>query len=212
MVDASPAFATGYITFGSFNSLAKVNPEVSRLWQRILDAVPGSRLLIKIQSVVDADTRASCIEGLVAQGIARDRLDCEAGTRTLAEHLATYGKVDIALDPFPYNGTTTTCEALWMGVPVVTLAGDRHSGRVGASLLTRIGMEDMIAHNPDAYLAAAVALARDFARISALRAGMRDRIAASRLMDAKSFTHNLEQAYRSAWRRWCENPDTGNGI
>jgi protein O-GlcNAc transferase len=209
-VSASPASVAGHVTFGSFNSLAKLNSEVINLWQRILDAVPESRLLIKAQPVADPGTRAACVERLVAQGLAQERLDLEPGTPTLAEHLATYSRVDIALDPFPYNGTTTSCEALWMGVPVVTLAGDRHAGRVGASLLTRIGLEDMIAHTRDEYLSAAVALARDPARIAALRAGMRDRVAGSPLMGAGTFTRNLEQAYRSAWRNWCENPDTVN--
>src|SRR6267142_1772918 len=160
-VSEPPASIAGHVTFGSFNSLAKLNPGVIRLWQRILDAVPKSRLLIKAQPVADPDTRAACVARLVAHGMAPDRLDLEAGTPTLAEHLATYSRVDIALDPFPYNGTTTSCEALWMGVPVVTLAGDRHAGRVGASLLTRVGLEDMIAHTADGYLATAVALARD---------------------------------------------------
>lgn len=211
-VEASPASTAGYVTFGSFNSLAKVNAEVIGLWQRILAAVPRSRLLVKAQSIVDPYSRVACVERLVAQGIPPDSLDCALGTGTLAEHLAAYHKVDIALDPFPYNGTTTTCEALWMGVPVVTLAGNHHAGRVGASLLTRVGMEDMIARTPDDYLDTAIALARDPARLSALRAGMRDRLAASPLMDAFKFTRSLEHAYRSVWRHWCENSGMGKGA
>jgi predicted O-linked N-acetylglucosamine transferase (SPINDLY family) len=207
-VDTLPASAAGHVTFGSFNNLAKVGPDVMSLWQEILTAVPGSRLLIKAMSIVDPGTLASCKERLVSHGLPRERLDFAPGTRTLAEHLSAYNTVDIALDPFPYNGTTTTCEALWMGVPVVTLAGDRHAGRVGASLLTQIGMEEMIARTPDAYVAAAVALARDPTRLASLRAGMRDRIGASRLTDAATFARGLERAYRSVWRRWCENPET----
>jgi len=209
-VGALPASSAGHITFGSFNSLAKLNPVVIGLWKAILAAVPGSRLLIKAQAIVDRDTRAHCLGRLAAQGIAPDCLDFVPGTQTLSEHLATYNRVDIALDPFPYNGATTTCEALWMGVPVVTLAGDRHAGRVGASLLTRIGMEDMVAHTSAAYVAAAVALASDAVRLSALRARMRDRISASPLTDAVSFTRDLEQAYRYTWRNWCEEAHRAN--
>jgi protein O-GlcNAc transferase len=205
-VSALPASAAGCVTFGTFNSLAKVSSEATTLWRRILAAVPGSRLLIKSQPLADPGTRSSFVDRLGARGIPAHRLECVPGTSGLAEHLAWYHKVDIALDTFPYNGTTTTCEALWMGVPVVTLAGDRHSGRVGASLLARIGMEDLIAPTHDAYVALAAALARDSTRLSSLRAGMRARMSASPLMDAKRLARNLEQAYRSAWRRWCENP------
>jgi len=208
-VGALPASSSGYITFGSFNSLAKVNPVVLGLWKGILAAVPGSHLLIKAAAVVDPDTRAYCLEGLVAQGIAPDRLDIVPRTQSLSEHLATYNRVDIALDPFPYNGTTTTCEALWMGVPVVTLAGDCHAGRVGASLLAQVGMQDMVAHTSATYHAAAVTLASDPARLAALRAGMRDRISASPLTDTACFTRKLEQAYRSTWRHWCHETHTG---
>ena len=208
-VEPAPSSGTGYVTFGSFNSLAKANSKVFEQWQRILTAVPRSRLFIKAQSLADPDTRAACIERLVAEGVPADRLECAPGTRTRAEHLAAYHRVDIALDTFPYNGTTTTCEALWMGVPVVTLSGERHAGRVGASLLTQMDMEDLVAHAPDEYVAAAIALARDPSRLSALRASMRERMKASSLMDAKSLTRNLEQAYRSAWLRWCEGPGGG---
>jgi len=208
-VEPAPSSGSGYVTFGSFNTVAKANSKVIEQWQRILAAVPRSRLIIKAQSLADPDTRATCIERLVAEGIPADRLECTSGTRTRAEHLAAYHRVDIALDTFPYNGTTTTCEALWMGVPVVTLSGERHAGRVSASLLTQMDLEDLVAHVPDEYVATAIALASDPSRLSALRASMRERMRASSLMDAKSLTRNLEQAYRSAWRRWCESPGGG---
>ena len=210
-VEAPPSTGGGYVTFGSFSNLGKLGPDVIELWGRILAAVPGSRLLVKALSLADPETKAFTEQRLLAHGVAPGRFDCAPGTSGLAEHLAAYHRVDIALDPFPYNGTTTTCEALWMGVPVVTLAGTRHAGRVGASLLARLGMEDMIADSPETYMDKAVALARDPARLAALRAGMRDRIAASPLMDAGRFTRDLEQAYRWAWRRWCENPDAAIG-
>jgi predicted O-linked N-acetylglucosamine transferase (SPINDLY family) len=208
-VEPAPSSGTGYVTFASFNTLAKANSKVFEQWRRILAAVPRSRLFIKALSLADPDTRAACIERLVAEGIPPDRLECAPGTRTRAEHLAAYHRVDIALDTFPYNGTTTTCEALWMGVPVVTLVGDRHAGRVSASLLTQMHLEDLVARAPDEYVATAIALARDPSRRSALRAGMRERMRASSLMDAKRRTRNLEQAYRSAWLRWCESQGGG---
>jgi len=208
-VGPAPSPSTGYVTFGSFNSLAKANSKVFEQWQRILAAVPRSRLLIKAQSLANPDTQAACIERLVAEGIPADRLECAPGTRTRSEHLAAYHRVDIALDPFPYNGTTTTCEALWMGVPVVTLTGERHAGRVGASLLTQMGMADLVARAPYEYVATAIALASDPSRLSALRASMRERMRASSLMDAKRLTRNLDQAYRSAWRRWCGEAGRG---
>ena len=122
------------------------------------------------------------------------------------EHLALYDRVDIALDPFPYNGTTTTCEALWMGVPVVTLRGDRHAGRVGASLLTQVGLSDLIADSTEAYVEMAVALTSDPARLCELRQSLRPRMAASPLCDAPAFARKVEAAYRTMWRRWCETP------
>jgi predicted O-linked N-acetylglucosamine transferase (SPINDLY family) len=124
----------------------------------------------------------------------------------LAAHLAAYHQVDIALDPFPYNGTTTTCEALWMGVPVVTLRGDRHVGRVGASLLTQVGLPDLIAASVEEYVEVAAALAVDAARLNELRRSLRQRMAASPLCDGRAFARKIESAFRGMWRKWCEAP------
>lgn len=123
----------------------------------------------------------------------------EGYTRTTQEHLSLYNRVDIGLDPFPYNGTTTTCEALWMGVPVVTLKGDRHSARVGASILTRVGLEELISTTESDYVEAAVTLAVDLERLKALRVQMRDRLKGSPLCDAPSFAASLEGAYQKMW-------------
>jgi predicted O-linked N-acetylglucosamine transferase (SPINDLY family) len=161
--------------------------------------------MIKGIQSVDAHTVTHWREWLVAHGIAADRLHVARAAPSVAEHLRTYERIDIALDPFPYNGTTTTCEALWMGVPVVTLEGDRHAGRVGASLLAHAGLDELIARTPDSYVAAAVELARDPARLAAFRAGLRPRMAVSSLTDAAGFTRTIEAAYRAMWRTWCES-------
>jgi predicted O-linked N-acetylglucosamine transferase (SPINDLY family) len=123
-----------------------------------------------------------------------------------AAHLALYHQVDIALDPFPYNGTTTTCEALWMGVPVVTLRGDRHAGRVGASLLSQIGLTDWIANSVEEYLKIAVTLARNPGVLDEFRHSLRPSIAASPLCDGSAFARKMEAAFRTMWRHWCEGP------
>ena len=120
-----------------------------------------------------------------------------------AEHQALYHRVDIALDPFPYNGTTTTCEALWMGVPVITLRGDRHAGRVGASLLTQIGLTDLIAHSIEEYVDIAVALADNSGRLDDLRRALRPRMAGSTMCDERAFAFKMEAAFRTMWQHWC---------
>jgi predicted O-linked N-acetylglucosamine transferase (SPINDLY family) len=197
-----PALSGGAVTFGSFNNLAKLNDGVLACWARLLAAVPDSRLLLKFYQLDDAATRARWHDRLVGAGIAPARLRLEPGVANWARHMAVYGEIDVALDPFPYNGTTTTCEALWMGVPVVTLAGEAHAGRVGASLLTRVGLTELIARDPEGYVAAAAALARDRERLAALRAGLRARAAAT-LGDATSFARAVEAAYRAIWIAWC---------
>jgi predicted O-linked N-acetylglucosamine transferase (SPINDLY family) len=130
----------------------------------------------------------------------------------MANHLALYARVDVALDTFPYNGTTTTCEALWMGVPVVTLAGETHVERVGASLLTRVGLPDLVAESAEAYVATAVALADDASRRRALRATLRERLRRSPLMDPLLLTRSIEQAYRAMVDYWRETAAQGSGL
>lgn len=199
-----PALEMRHITFGSFNAMAKINEQVVALWAQILAAVAHSRLLIKNHSLRDAATRERYVALFEKQGIAADRLEFVGWLDRPAEHLALYHRLDIALDTFPYHGTTTTCEALWMGVPVVTLAGNRHAGRVGVSLLTQLGLTELIAATPQEYVRLAVALAGDTERLARLRAGLRERMRHSPLLDAQSFTRDLEAAYREMWQRGRE--------
>ena len=137
-------------------------------------------------------------------GVAASRVELVSWLPDSAAHLALYDRIDIALDPFPYNGTTTTCEALWMGVPVVTVRGDRHAGRVGASLLGQVGLQDLIADTVDGYVKIAAALAENPTRLQELRRSLRARLSASPLCDGASFAQKMERCFRKIWRRWCD--------
>jgi len=197
-----PAFANGFVTFGSFNSLAKVTPEVVRVWSDLLTRVPSARLLLKCRSFDDITVRKALLHDFARRGVRPERIELLAPALSIADHLRAYDRMDVGLDPFPYNGTTTTCEALWMGVPVVTLAGRHHVARVGASLLSQCGLEELIRQNEAGYVEAAAALAGDLARLSALRSGMRERLEASSLLDHRGFVRSVERAYRALWRDW----------
>jgi predicted O-linked N-acetylglucosamine transferase (SPINDLY family) len=206
----SPAKLAGYVTFASFNNPTKMNPGVISLWARILKALPRSRLVLKYKSLSDSATRERYMSLFAENGIASERIELAGWIPAGADHLALYHKADIALDTFPYNGTTTTCEALWMGLPVITLAGNRHAGRVGASLLTQTGLTQFIADTQDRYVELAVALATDLDRLASLRATLRDRVAKSALCDGAVFTRELEEAYRDMWQQWCARPQPGS--
>ena len=173
------------LTFGSFNNASKIGPSTVRLWARVLTAVPSSRLLVKSAGLSDRLTRGSLLQAFAAEGIDAARietLDLTAGRR---EHLDAYARVHVALDTTPYNGTTTTCEALWMGVPVVALLGDRHAARVSASLLRAGGFGQWVASDPDGFAAIAAGLASDRAELERLRGSMRERLLASALLDGR---------------------------
>ncbi len=193
----------GPITFGSFNNFAKVTGPMLQLWGRILRAVPGSRLLLKAAGLGSEGVRQRVRQALAAYEIAPEQLELRGHEPGYARHLALYGRMDIALDTFPYHGTTTTCEALWMGVPVVSLAGARYVLRVGVSLLSNAGMPELVAHAPDDYVRIAVALAGDLPRLAHLRRALRPRLEHSPLMDAPRFARDVEAAYRQMWRTWC---------
>jgi protein O-GlcNAc transferase len=196
----APCLATGTVTFGSFNSPPKLSAATLDAWAQVLARLPQARLLLKGKPFADAATRALYLGRLAERGVAPERVELAAWLPDQS-HLALYDHIDIALDPFPYNGTTTTCQALWMGVPAVALRGDRHASRVGASLLTQIGLTDLIADSVEAYVETAVALAGDPARLADLRHSLRPLMAASPLCDAAGFARKIEQAYRTMWQR-----------
>ncbi len=201
-----PQLARGHATFGSFNNLPKLHDGVLRLWARILAGAPGSRLLLKgHRAFNDARIRQGTQARLEAAGLDPARVDLAPLDSDHAAHLARYRDVDVALDPFPYNGTTTTCEALWMGVPVVALEGGRHAARVGCSLLRGAGRPAWIARDEDAYVAAAIALAGDTQGLAEIRRTLRADLAVSALCDGPAFARAFEDALREAlgWgRRW----------
>jgi predicted O-linked N-acetylglucosamine transferase (SPINDLY family) len=198
-----PSVASGAITFGSFNNLPKYTQTTVELWAEILKKIPSSRLLLKSQGLSDDFARQNVADRFTACGIGPDRLELVAKVRSLAGHLAVYERIDIALDPTPYNGTTTTCEAMWMGVPVVTLAGRAHAGRVGVSLLNNVGLPDLVARTREEYVQKAVDLAKNQGELVELRRTLRDRLVKSPIMDAPKFARNVEAAYRKMWRKWC---------
>ncbi|HEY0833253.1 MAG TPA: tetratricopeptide repeat protein [Azospirillum sp.] len=197
-----PAMGDGVVTFGSLNKLSKVSDEALALWCRILRAVPESRLLIKFAGLEEPSVRARLTGFAAARGVAADRL-LLLGRTGRAEHMATYGRVDIALDPFPQNGGVTTMEALWMGVPVLALLGRTLPGRIGAAILTATGCPDWIAGSEEDYLHLAVERAADVEELRRLRGVLRARVATSPVGDTAAYTRAVEDAYRRLWRDWC---------
>jgi Flp pilus assembly protein TadD len=187
---APMAAGTG-VTFGSFNNVQKLSTATVRLWSRLLREVPGSRLLLKGVAFSEAALRADVLARFAAEGATSVEILPRAATT--AAHLALYDRIDIGLDPTPYNGTTTTCEALWMGVPVITLAGETHASRVGASLLTAVGLSELIATDEEGYVRLAMALAGDASRVGAMRAGLRARVAGSELCDGAGWCREFER-------------------
>jgi predicted O-linked N-acetylglucosamine transferase (SPINDLY family) len=202
---APPSATKGHVTFGSFNHWSKMTPEVIAVWARLLREVPRSRILLKGKHLLDPYLSQRIYDMFETQGIEKERISLRATKSvTTAAHLSMYGEMDVALDTFPYNGTTTTCEALWMGVPVVTLAGRAHAGRVGVSLLHVIGMEQWIAHSAEEYIELAASLAADTRQRTAVRISLRSRVAASGLCDRARLAREVEAAYRQMWRGWCQ--------
>jgi predicted O-linked N-acetylglucosamine transferase (SPINDLY family) len=204
-VAAPPFVRQGHVTFGSFNTLKKVSAEVVRVWAQILQSVPDARLLLKSAELNDERMRERIFALFDQHGVAAARLELVSWIPATGEHMELYSHVDIGLDPFPYNGTATTCEALWMGVPVICLSGDRHAGRVGASIMHHAGLPELVAESPEAYVALACSLASNRQRLEALRHGLREQMQQSELMDLRRFTQALETAYRDMWVAWCSS-------
>jgi protein O-GlcNAc transferase len=203
-VSAPPVTRNGYITFGCFNNSAKVSGKVLDIWGRILSELPNARLFLKSRQLHGPGLQERFRDEFSRRGIDPGRVEMLGRVNSTVDHLSLYGRVDIAFDTFPYNGTTTTCEALWMGVPVVALAGDRHAGRVGVSLLQNIGLPELIADSVQGYERIAVELAGNTERLARYRSEMRNRMRNAPLLDAAGFAHAMESAYRDMWRRWCQ--------
>jgi predicted O-linked N-acetylglucosamine transferase (SPINDLY family) len=191
-----PALGCGGITFGCFSTLPKVTRRMVAIWSDLLHALPGSRLVLKSYGLAARSAQAELRAQFAARSLDERRVELHGPEELFARHLSRYQEIDIALDTYPYNGTTTTCEALWMGVPVVTLAGEPHRSRVGASIAAAAGLPQLVAETPEQYLAAALALARDLQGLRSLRLGMRERLRSSSLLDAARFTRALEAGYR----------------
>jgi predicted O-linked N-acetylglucosamine transferase (SPINDLY family) len=200
-----PRLRNGHLTFGSFHNTAKVGPGCVQRWAKVLAAVPRSRLLLKFPTLADADCAARYRGWFARAGVDPARIEVQGGQFGHREHLAAHGEVDVVLDAFPYHGTTTTCEALWMGVPVLTRAGETHASRVGSSLLAQVGLGDWVARSDEQLVELAVGLdgEPEGQRLAELRTTLRSRMAASPLCDGRRVAAAIEACFRMAWRRFC---------
>ncbi len=196
-----PARKAGYVTFGSLNSFPKMNEAVVRRWAAVLSAVAGSKLLMRCPEG-EAQTRLRRL--FAAHGIGSERMELVSWLSAPAEFLQLYQRIDIGLDPFPFNGGTTTCEALWMGVPVLTVPGSAAVSRIGLSILSAAGLANFVAETEEEFVFLAVRLATDLDLLANLRSTLRQRMKTSAYMDGPRFARNVEQAYREMWRQWCE--------
>lgn len=199
-----PAYSNGYITFGCFNNLPKLNEDVIKLWSELLKRIPTSKIFLKTKSFNDQETRERYHQLFVNYGVELERVILEGDSRH-PELLASYNRVDIALDPFPYSGGLTTLESLWMGVPVITLGGERFCSRHSLTHLTILGLTETIAADAETYITTALILAENLDHLAAMRSSLRPRMAASPLCNGVKFTRNLEAAYRSMWQAWVSN-------
>lgn len=202
-----PALGRGYITFGCFNNVAKLNAQVIYLWAQLLKAVPTSKLLLKYKDTFnDPFVHEHYMSLFTQHGIDATRVELITEKLSFSDHLARYRTIDIALDPFPFNGSTTTFESLWMGIPVVSLAGHSMVARWGASMLRRVGLGDLVAATPAEYVAIATQLAADLPRLTAIRAALRARVEKSPLCDARRRARQLDRVFSYMWRAWCAQP------
>lgn len=208
----APCLDRGTITFGSFNAARKISSETLALWCAVLSAVPDSRIVLK--SIAGLDGAEECLDLRAAfseHGVDPGRIVILESVSSLAEHLAQYARMDVALDTFPYHGTTSTCEALWMGVPVISRIGDRHASRVGLSLLSNAGLPELATHSDEEFIAIATALATDRSRLDGLRTHLRDRLAKSPLLDGAAMANDFADALRAMWELECRQRVAGGG-
>jgi predicted O-linked N-acetylglucosamine transferase (SPINDLY family) len=206
-VNPLPAFQTGRVTFGCLNNFCKVTAPTLATWGRLLQAQPEARLVLHAHP---GGTRDRVRESFARYGVAPDRLTF-VGRVGMVDYFHQYHGIDVALDPFPFGGGTTTCDALWMGVPVVSLAGQTAVGRGGLSILSNVGLAELVARDADEYVRRALELADNRPRLGELRATLRERMRASPLMDAPRFARGIEAAYRDMWRRWCARSMSSGG-
>ena len=197
-----PALKNGVVTFGSFNNVAKISPETVAAWSKILRRVPGARLVLKHRPYDDANIRRRLIDVFAGHGIDESQIRFSGFTAAKSEYLASYDEIDIGLDPFPFSGGTTTYEALWMGIPVVALAGDSFMGGLAAGLMTKVGCDAFVAPTVERYIEAAVRSSQDLAALTRMRASLRRR-ATDSIFNASRLVSELEAAYRSVWREYC---------
>jgi predicted O-linked N-acetylglucosamine transferase (SPINDLY family) len=207
-INPLPALQTGHVTFGSLNIFCKHNPTTWQLWARLLKTVDRSRLTVLAD---EGSHRAEALNVLEKEGIGRERVTF-VSPRPRLEYLRLYQSIDISLDTLPYNGQTTSLDAYWMGVPVITLVGQTAVGRAGLSQLTNLGLTELIANTPDEYVSIAANLANNIPRLSQLRQSLRNRLQASPLMNPTRFARGVEQAYRTMWQRWCNDASRSNSI
>lgn len=207
-VVSPPSIANGYVTFGCLNNLSKVTDAMLALWAEILRRVPDAHFILKSKQLADPAVQQRYRDWFNAHGIAPERVILDGRYLDHAGLLGYYGEIDIALDTYPYSGITTTCEALWMGVPVVTLAGVKFISRNSAALLANVGLTELIADTPQQYVEIAAALAADSTRLAQLRSVQRERFKVSPLGNAPLFVENLEAAYCDIWKKWC-GPELG---
>lgn len=200
-----PALRNGHVTFASFNNFKKISDPTVVLWARLLNEVPGSQLLVRSPDLVREPLAARLRDRFAKAGVDGSRVEICGGMLSTEMHLGLYNRVDIALDPFPYNGTTTTCEALWMGVPVLTLTGRTHVSRVGTSLVSNVGFPEWAVESSDAYVSKGRELAENLDRLAGIRQQLRGKMQQSPLCDEPRFIQNLEAAYRKIWCDWCEH-------
>jgi protein O-GlcNAc transferase len=200
-----PCIDRGFITFGSFNTLRKISTKVLSVWCEILNKIPNSELFLKNGSLGCPHTKSIILRTFTEAGIAKERIHLHSFQRLTQDHLAFYNKIDISLDTFPYNGTTTTCEATWMGVPTITLCREEHRNRVGKTILNQVGLEDFVANNSQEYIEKAIKYSKSISELSILKNSLRPIIENSYLCTPLAFTQNLEGLYQSLWKKWTEN-------